>query len=1681
MLQLNLEAKLTTMKTYQKSAVILMSSIFIFLQHSFCQLPDGSTYENYIQQKYSYYDSLISTNSELSGTGYKEFRHFWLNTREAVLHDGDYDTTRYYQNDAKSFSNNSSKSTGFWNEIGPSNTPLIYNNTSQNRRQRGTGRIYQIEIDAQNNRVFACSPTGGLFYSDDYGQNWNNAGTDYLLRTIGVGTFQVAKNSNNGDTWFIATGGGEEEWDNFGGLYRTTNAGNDWEDISQGLPSKYASSSQIRTLLISPTDENVLFAIFKTGVYKTTNALTANSNDIVWELVLENGNSPDFGGNGYFFDARFKPDDASTIVISGEQLFISTQDGNQGTFSLVQGYVPDPNRRYKSIVRFSESVPNKLYFLAQRSNHHKLYSYDFLSGSLSMVNSFVSSGRYWRKHGFAVNPNNSNELIFMNVGQFYRSVDGGTTINADNSVYRDYHDDIHWIMYNSDGSELWLGTDGGISMTSDNGLSWNQLSSGLGVAIYYSMGQSERLKRTVLGGGWDTGTNLLAEGESEFYLIQKFGDSFESKVDDSDLANPIYYLTTQTTLSKTSDGFTIQNITPPVSINYTGWITNAYDKNYFDQKTLYFGGSESMGRFNELTNNWESISFNVDANNSSKLFASTVSSRADGDYLFAATADWQTYALDGFELYMSSNANDIASSVTWQNITPLDPNTGQQYQNKYFGRIATDEEIPDKLWVSFSGYTHSPKIMNYSQATWTEIQEDNLEGQSVTTVAHEFGTNDFLYVGTTNGVYYKDGSDTEWTLYDGLPHINVKELEINYCAGKIRACTYGRGIWEADLISSLEDKELAIVSDQTYAGVNDVYGHIRITNGSKLTVTGTLNMLPGAKIYVEPGSELIIDGGTITTQCGEMWQGIEVWGNTNLKQTATNQGRLTMKNGAVLTNARNAVSLMKSGDWAMSGGYVQATNSSFINNKRSVEFLAYKNIQSNGYEAANRSYFRNCVFENNDHYLAPNEGTYDMVTMYKVKGVKVLGCDFRDIRSSQNINADQGAIGTVDANFRVSSSCNIPIVMAGQTCPEADKDRNTFIGFELAIQAEGAEWNVGPEIKESDFDQNVVGIELGATIAPSVIFNHFTVGNNPTPQLNNILPNDHLAVKVEECDEYIIEENQFTGDDIYGWHTHGVYTYDPSYAANSNEIYKNDFDNISSANIASGNHADPTTETSFIGLRYVCNQNQNNTNDFEVRGYGLQNLPSEISNYQHGGTPGIPAGNTFSASTSGDGIYTHLDFYSNSAYSYLIESGQTDPLANETVITTPGSITVTTTLGTNSCATNFPEPGPVKNVSVLMNELGSKSGAYKNLFYTYLQLIDQGNTQGMLTEIDLTWPQDAWSLHSELMARSPNNSEQVLMHAAERNILSHGQLLEILLSNPDALRSGRIITYVGGSMPNPMPSYMVDLLIAAASGSSTPRAEMERQLSNLHLDFIKSHKGVLNHYLNDTVGVYHPDTLMSYFSKVKTLQGRYQQIYGYTSFGDYVSAQLVIDSVRTNYRLSSEQLSELTNSEDLVNFFETLNGAGRNTAQLNSTEVNTLRGIATKKNGGVAAKRAESILCFFYSFCLDDNGAPKSQTVKSKKPLLNLEEAKRNAIQIAVSPNPANFIVEFEYDLLLPAQANVLRIYDVQGKPIQSVSLGQEPRGIRALDTREWPNGFYVYEFLQDGEQVNSGKLVIQH
>jgi photosystem II stability/assembly factor-like uncharacterized protein len=115
--------------------------------------------------------------------------------------------------------------------------------------------------------------------------------------------------------------------------------------------------------------------------------------------------------------------------------------------------------------------------------------------------------------------------------------------------------------------------------------------------------------------------------------------------------------------------------------------------------------------------------------------------------------------------------------------------------------IAIDETDPDKIWMTRSGYNAAIKVYKSIDGgtTWQNMSS-GLPNIPVNTVVNQTGTNDGIYVGTDFGVYYYDNDINMWVPYmNGLPNVRVDELEIQYSSNKLRAATYGRGLWESSI------------------------------------------------------------------------------------------------------------------------------------------------------------------------------------------------------------------------------------------------------------------------------------------------------------------------------------------------------------------------------------------------------------------------------------------------------------------------------------------------------------------------------------------------------------------------------------------------------------------------------------------------------------------------------------------------------------------------------------------------------------------------------------------------------------------------------------------------------------------------------------------------------------------
>ena len=121
--------------------------------------------------------------------------------------------------------------------------------------------------------------------------------------------------------------------------------------------------------------------------------------------------------------------------------------------------------------------------------------------------------------------------------------------------------------------------------------------------------------------------------------------------------------------------------------------------------------------------------------------------------------------------------------------------------------ITTDINNSSDVWVTMSGYSAGNKVFYSSTAgaSWTNISGSlpNLPANIIIYDDTETGGDNAVYVGTDVGVFYRDANLSDWVPFmNGLPNVPIRDLEVHVSASKLRAGTFGRGLWESNLYSS---------------------------------------------------------------------------------------------------------------------------------------------------------------------------------------------------------------------------------------------------------------------------------------------------------------------------------------------------------------------------------------------------------------------------------------------------------------------------------------------------------------------------------------------------------------------------------------------------------------------------------------------------------------------------------------------------------------------------------------------------------------------------------------------------------------------------------------------------------------------------------------------------------------
>jgi PKD repeat protein len=648
-----------------------------------------------------------------------------------------------------------------WAFVGPTGAPT----------GGGAGRINFVRFDpANSNNIWAGAPAGGLWKSTNGGASWTT-NTDQLSV---IGCTDLAIDPTNSNILYLATGDGDAGDTYSIGILKSTDGGATWN--TTGLTWTVNQGRTISKLLIHPTNAQILIAATSNGIYRTTNGGTT------WTQV-QTTNS--------FKDMEFKPGDPNTVYATGTRFFKSTDNGI--TWTQITTGLPTNTQTNRMAIAVTAANAAYVYVLAGNATN---------SGFLGVYRSTDSGttftqrsstpnllgwsstgsdtgGQSWYDLAIAASPT-AQDVVIVGGVNIWRSTNGGTSwaINGHwTGTGAPYvHADIHDLIFlPGSGTTYFSGNDGGVFKTTNSGGAWSDISNNLCIAQIYRIGLSTSNAGLFITGHQDNGTNLR-NGAS--YVETMGGDGMDCYIDRTN-NNVMYAEYYNGALERsTNGGGSWTTITSGLSGN-AAWVTPWY-QDPATANTIYVGYTNMFKSTNQGTT-WTQLTA-----------LPTTPSGTIVDFRVAPSNNQVIYVARSTGLFKTINGG-----TSWTNVT-----AGLPTASAAISRIAVAPNDPNTVLVTFSGYSSGNKVMRSTNGgtSWTNISTGlpNLPANCIT--AMPGATNGAYYVGMDVGVYYIDNTFTSWQPYfTGLANVPVSDLEIYQATGKVRAATYGRGVWEVDI------------------------------------------------------------------------------------------------------------------------------------------------------------------------------------------------------------------------------------------------------------------------------------------------------------------------------------------------------------------------------------------------------------------------------------------------------------------------------------------------------------------------------------------------------------------------------------------------------------------------------------------------------------------------------------------------------------------------------------------------------------------------------------------------------------------------------------------------------------------------------------------------------------------
>lgn len=710
---------------------------------------------------------------------------------------------------------------GAWTSNGPTNYILT------NSWAPGLGVVNCVAFHPTNGDVYVGTAGGGLWKGSYVGTTYSWTLLTNSIPVSGVSGIVIHPTSPN--IIYILTGDGDGGDNKCIGVFRSNDGGLSWEPTGLG----YDVSNNVRgfKLAARPDNANVLYAATNAGLLRS---LDGGTN---WTTVLA----------GIVCDFEFKPNQPNTMYASifGPTIRYCNNAGSVNetwTAAAVPDMPAGANRVALAVTPISPSV---VYALASPHITSTTYAGFFRSSD--------SGKNYTRKSN---SPNilcgNTNGNLAQDQGQYdlaiyaslvttNRVLTGGINIwkttNAGTSFscltkwnlpvgdFQYTHADIHALARNPVDGRLYCGSDGGIYLSQDDGDVWTNISAGLNISAHNRLDVRDNNALHLLTGLYHNGVMRKIPALNWMSVMGGDGSNTLFPENDTEYA---YAATQNGDLWQSADGgLNFYDCNEPAG---GSWVA-PFVTDPLTAGCIFFGTAGNVYHGCRTAVNGL-ITWTPFGGSAGQCLA------AEGAHIYGSSGTQMTH-YDG---------------ATWINLT--EPWT------QWVTGIAINPDNVNEVWVSLGGYTGSEKVFRSTNGgiTWTNISAGlpNIPIQCIDFQDTNGSPSGAVYVGTDNGVYYRDNASNVWTPFrTGLPTGTVvADLEVHEQSGQVFICSFGHGIWSSPLYSPCP-ANMVVSTDQSGYIYHQASNSIQ-ASGAVLGGFGTEVRLNGGNfVEMTPGFQTI--------------------------------------------------------------------------------------------------------------------------------------------------------------------------------------------------------------------------------------------------------------------------------------------------------------------------------------------------------------------------------------------------------------------------------------------------------------------------------------------------------------------------------------------------------------------------------------------------------------------------------------------------------------------------------------------------------------------------------------------------------------------------------------------------------------------------------------------------------